>query len=162
MIRTIIITSGLVAAMLLSSCAGVDFDQDDPAYLDRRLEELPGLLLAAEIVLDEEGRTLTGRPLTVREFLVLMISAEPLMRNSWISANVVHNDEGAAITFRQYNRGNLIVVNKINLVYQLNMKQARVESIEWDDKLAGEKQDLVTIEEKVGYVLLVSTFLLLQ
>lgn len=149
-------------ALLFTSCAGIDFDQDNPEYLEYQISQLPAELLESSLVLDEDGRTLTGYPLTVEQYIRLMVISDPLMRNSWLSVNVAPNDEGAKITLRQYNRGKVILENQVYLVYQNEMAQSKVDKIIWDDRLMDVKYELLTLEEKAEYALLISAYLVLQ
>ncbi len=59
-------------------------------------------------------------------------------------------------------RGNLVLVNTLHLTYQNGFVESRVDKIIWDDRRFGEKQELVTPEEKLGYSLLIATFFALQ
>ena len=144
-----------LGAFLFVSCAGVKFEYSTLPYLNQKLSELPPDLLSSKIVQNEKGERLVEPALTVGEFLVYIMASQPLERYSWFSLNVVAKEEGSVITIKKYTRGNLVLVNTLHLTYQNGFEESRVDKIVWDDRRFGEKQELVTPEEKLGYSLLI-------
>ncbi len=154
---------GLVlAAFLFISCAGVKLDYNNPAYLNLKLSELPSELLNSKIVQNEQGERLLDPALTVGEFLVYMMASHPLEQYSWFSLNVVAREEGSEITIKKYTRGNLVLVNTLHLTYQNGFIESRVDKIVWDDRRFGDKLELVSPEEKLGYSLLILSLFAVQ
>lgn len=151
-----------LGAIIFTSCAGVKFEYSNPAYLNQQLSELPPELLNSKIVQNEKGERLVDPALTVGEFLIYMMASQPLERYSWFALNVVAKDEGSVITIKKYTRGNLVLVNTLYLTYQDGHMESRVDKIIWDDRRFGEKLELVSPEEKIGYSLLVVTLFALQ
>jgi len=152
----------ILGSIFFASCAGVNFDYNNPAYLHQQFSQLPPELLNSNIVQNEAGETLLDPPLKVGEFLLYMIASQPLERNSWININVVPKDDGSVITIKQFSRGKLVLVNTLYLIYQNGFEESRVDKIIWDNRRFNDKQELVTAEEKLGYSLLIATFFALQ
>ncbi|MCK5736341.1 MAG: hypothetical protein KAH21_07670, partial [Spirochaetaceae bacterium] len=128
----------------------------------QQLSELPLELLNSNLVQNEAGESLLNPPLKVGEFLIFMMASQPLERNSWITLNVTPNTEGSVITIKQFTRGKLVLVNTLDLTYQNDFTESRVDKIIWDNKRLGDKQELITAEEKLGYSLLIATYLFIQ
>jgi len=159
--RWILITMA-IGSLFFASCAGVNFDYNNPVYLKQQLSELPPELLNSNMVQNEAGESLMDPPLKVGEFLIYLMAAQPLENNSWISLKVVPKKEGSVLTIKQYTRGKLVLVNTLYMTYQNNMTESRVDKIIWDNRRFNDKQELVTPEEKLGYSLLLATFFALQ
>ena len=155
----LIMATGL---FIFASCAGVKIDYDNPAYLQKQLSEIPTELLNSDIVLNEEGESLMSPPLKVGEFLLLMITSQPLEQHSWINMSVTPNTEGSVLTIKQYTRGKLVLENTLYLTYQDGFNESRVDKIIWDDKRFDDKRELVAEEDKIGYSMMLATFLALQ
>ena len=151
-----------LGTILFASCAGINFEYNSPVYLNQQLSELPPELLNSNIVLNEEGQSLLNPSFTIGEFLVYLMASQPLEQHSWITANVVPKEEGSVITLKQYTRGNLVLVNTINFTYQNGYAESRADMITWDDRRFEEKLEMVTLEDKAGYALLIATFIAIQ
>ncbi len=151
-----------LGALLLASCAGVNLDYSNPAYLQQQLSELPSELINSNLVQNEAGESLINPPLKVGEFLIYMMASQPLERNSWLSLKVVPKEEGSVITINQYTRGKLVLVNTLYLTYQNGFTESRVDKIIWDNRRFDNKQELITPEEKLSYSVLIATFLVIQ
>lgn len=159
--KTILIGLAL-SAIFLASCAGVKFEYSNPEHLNMRLSEVPERLLMSNLVQNEEGQGIFQPPLKVGEFLIYMMASEPMERHSWFNMYVAAKEEGSVITIKKYTRGNLVLVNTINTTYQNGYTESRVDSIVWDDRRTGEKVELTTADEKLGYSLLVTALFVLQ
>ncbi len=157
-----ILISLALGAVLFASCAGVQLDYSNPAYLQQQLNQLPAELLNSNLVQNEAGDSLLNPPMKVGEFLIYMMASQPLERNSWININVTAKKEGSVLTVKQYTRGKLVLVNTLYLTYQNGFSESRVDKIFWDNRRFKDKQELVTPEEKIGYSLLILTFLAVQ
>ncbi|RKX94064.1 MAG: hypothetical protein DRZ90_12250 [Spirochaetes bacterium] len=159
-------TNGLIllvlGALIFTSCAGVNFDYSNPAYLKQQISELPPELLNSNLVQNEAGESLIMPPLKVGEFLIYMMASQPLERDSWFTLKVTPNSEGSVITIKQFTRGKLVLVNTLYLAYQNDFTESRVEKIIWDNRRFNDKQELVSPEEKLGYALLIATFFAVQ
>jgi len=124
-----ILISMTLGALLLASCAGVNFDYNNPAYLNQQLSALPSELLNSNLVQNEAGESLMNPPFKVGEFLIYLMASQPLENNSWISLKVVPKKEGSVLTIKQYTRGKLVLVNTLYMTYQNGMKESRVDKI---------------------------------
>jgi len=91
-----------------------------------------------------------------------MMASQPLERHSWFTLNVEAKDEGSVVNIKKYTRGNLVLVNTIYLTYQDGFAESRVDKIVWDDRRYGEKVELVSPEEKLGYSVLILALFVIQ
>lgn len=159
--KTILIGLAL-SAIFLASCAGVKFEYSNPEHLNQQLSEVPVQLLNSNLVQNEAGQAIVDPPMKVGEFLIFMMASEPMERHSWFNVNVAAKEEGSVITIKKYTRGNLVLVNTINTAYQNGVSESRVDKILWDDRRTGEKVELTSPEDKLGYSLLITTLFVLQ
>lgn len=159
--RGLIITLAF-GALIFTSCAGVKFEYNNLGYLKQQISELPPELLNSNLVQNEAGESLMSPPLKVGEFLIYMMVSQPLEGNSWLTLNVTPKSEGSVITIKQFTRGKLVLVNTLYLTYQNGFTESRVDKIIWDNRRFGDKHELISTEDKLGYSLLIATFLTIQ
>ena len=152
----------VLGTILFASCAGVDIKYSNAAYLEQQLKEIPPQLLKSRLVLNEESQSLFEPSFTIAEYIVYMTASRSLEADSWITLNVNAKEEGSVITLKKYARGDLVTVVTMNLTYQNNFTESRVDMITWDDRRLGEKIELVTMEEKLSYALLTAAFIIVQ
>lgn len=153
----------LVSALVLGSCATVQITHNYPDYIAMKLNELPGEILNARLVLDEENRTLVlEEPLTLTEFIAFMMLSKPIDPETFLTLDIFNTSDGARLVFYEHKRGEIILSVTMELVIEEGSEYARMEKVIWDDKMMGTKQELTTLEEKVGFAALVFLYLILQ
>ncbi len=161
--RTAPILLALGVLVLLVSCAGVSFEYNNLEYLRRQLPGISNELLGAEIELDEKGTELfeNSPGMTVEQFIVYMMMSRTIDPEAYLTMKVV---EGATnkVIVNQHKRGAVTFVITMELVYNENRTQAIIQRVVLEDRILKEERELVTLEEKAGFALLILGFLAAQ
>lgn len=149
--------------LLMASCSTVRITHNYPDYISMKLQDVRPEFLMSQLILDDEVKTvILPEPMTVAEFIAYMMLAKPIDTEAYLTVDVSSNNQGGQLIFHEYKRGGVILKLTLDLVYQEGFVYSRVDRIIWNDKMMGQKQELVTLEEKAGFAGLVAFYLAIQ
>ena len=153
----------ILGVLILGSCTTASFKYNNPDHIAMNLQNVSEQFLMSGMVLDEEKRVLIpGPPMRVGEFITLMMMSRTLDPEAYLTMDVKEGNETNTLILKGHKRGDVVLEITIELEYEDDFTYSVVEKVTWDNKMLGEVEELVTLEEKAGFALLAAAFLIIQ